>query len=261
VLAALGGRCRVPVVWTPHTRMADELPLWFRAGRRLVGVAGRLLDGLARATSDAAVVLSESGDVAQGLEVEVVPPGVDPADLEGADAARGRALAGEGPFVVYAGNTDRYQDLPDLFAAVALAGARLVIVTADASGLRGEARSDLRVVASRAWADTRDVLAAAAVAVVPRRLDAGFPMKLLNQVGLGVPSIVTHGVSAPIEGVHVVPAGDPHAMGGAIRHLLDHPEEARGRAATARSEVLARWTWDVRGAQLEAFYARVLGRG
>jgi glycosyltransferase involved in cell wall biosynthesis len=260
VVAALFGRNGVPVVWTPHTRMADELPLWFRHGRELLGAAGSVLDSLARWVSDAAVVLGTAGDVAHGLDVEVVPPGIDPADLAGADAARGRALAGEGPFVVYAGNTDRYQDLPDLFAAVAKADARLVVVTPDAAGLPADAPPGLTVVASRRWADARDVLAAAAVAVVPRRLDAGFPMKLLNQVGLGVPTIVTDGVSAPIDGVHVVPAGDPTAMAEAIRRLLDDPDEARGRAAEARLEVLTRWTWDVRGAQLEAFYTRVLGK-
>jgi glycosyltransferase involved in cell wall biosynthesis len=272
----LAGR-RVPLVWTPHTSLAEELPTYLPArlhgrGAAAAAWAGAAVDRAVAARVDAAVVLSRrAADPAReaGIgDVTVVPPGVDPAELVGGDAARARArwLLGERPWVVYTGTTDAFQDLDGLVRAMAeVPTAGLLVVTGGPTdALQAEAAraglpaSRLRVVRSTAFVDTLDAIAAATVGVVPRRVCAGFPMKVLNLLGAGRAVVAMAGSAPPIEGVLPV-HGDAHALAGALRAAVADPASTARLGDAGRRAVLARWTWAARAAELEAVYARVAG--
>lgn len=259
VVARLAGT-RVPLVYGRHTAMEEELPA-FLPGSRLLG---RAVDALAPRISDATAALSARGARSVPGRVAVLPPGVDPEEVTGGDGARARARwgLGEGPWVLYTGNTDPYQDLPVLLAAMARVPAGLLLLTGDDPGPL-EAEADRlgirhRMVRTRALSDLRDALAAATVGALPRARCAGFPIKLLNHLAAGLPTVAAAGSARAIPGVLAVPAGEPEAMAGALRALLKDPPRRERLAGQARRAVAEEWTWDARAAEVEAFYASLV---
>lgn len=258
---------RVPLIYGQHTAMAEELPAWFplRGARRL----GAAVDALVPRLSTASVALSEAGLPSLPTGSLLAPPGVDLEELDGADAARARAryrLDGR-PWVVYAGNADPYQDLDRwLIAMRDLPEAGALLVTGgeaapwEALGARLGLADRLVVHGGADFRSQLDALAAATAAVIPRRACAGFPMKLLNQLGLGVPTVCAPGSARPIAGVVVAAGDEPEHLAAALQALLADPQRRAALAAAARADVAARWTWDRRAADMEAVYARVLGR-
>lgn len=264
------GRHGPPLVHNLHTRMAEELGVWMRLPA--ASALGAALDRAAAAAADANVAISPAA--AEHLRrigarrITHVPPGIDLDELAGADAARARATwaLGARDWVVYAGNLDAYQDVPVLVRAMARTrSAGLLVVThddttpldalADAAGLPADRR---RFVRSSSFADTKDALAAAALAAMPRSRCAGFPIKLLNQLGLGVPTVAAEGCAQPIGGVVSVPNGDEAAMAAAIEGLLADPERRLALGEIARLDVARAYTWDAQAATLEALYHELI---
>lgn len=270
--AGLGAR---PLLHHAHTSLAEELPTY--RGGTLAGFVGAVLDRSLAASCHAAIALSERGaDTlrAHGVEqVLAVPPGVDVAELSGDQGSfRRQHGLGDADWVIYTGNLDAYQDLPVLLDAVQLGGHRLLVVTGsttDALRRELEARrvppERFRLVQSTDFADTRDAMAAAAVGVVPRACCAGFPMKVLNLLGAGVPTVVVRGAVALIAGTVPAPAGDAAAMSAAIDALLADPTERVCLGAAARTAIARDYSWDAHAAAVEreavALRARVTPRG
>ncbi len=266
----------VPVVYHGHNTMAEELPTYFgaRSTRRLASSLGRALDRWVPHRAELALGISESGCAALERlgcpDVRLLRPAVELRDLEGAqpDRARARHGLGESPWVVYAGNVDRYQDLDLLLAAMARLP-QVGLLLASPNDLRGLARrcdrfgvgpQRRRLVRVACWAESRDLIAAADVAASPRTVCSGFPIKLLNYLGLGIPAVASAGASAPIDGVVTVHDAEPAGMAAAIAYLLDHPEQRRGLGAMAQVAVQAGWSWRQRVIELEAGYRELLER-
>lgn len=271
---ARGRRARPPLIYDLHTTMRHELPTYGGSWgtRRAARAVGTAIDALVPRACDGAIAMSEAAQrelQARGVSrVARIPPGVEPAELQGACAERARRRWGLGDhrWVVYTGNADGYQDLPDLFAAVAqLPAARLLVVTgSELAPLRalaaevGLPQERLRLVGSASLADTVDALAAATVAALPRRRCTGFPIKLLNQLCLGVPTVAARGSAQPIPGVIAVPGADPAALAEALGALLADPVRCAALGRAARRAVLGGWTWEVRAEQLLDFYRSLL---
>lgn len=233
---------RAPVVYDAHASLADELPDWFPRGRAVARWGGRQIDRVVPGLVAATIALSEGGAArlraAGAPRVVVVPPPLDPRPLQGADPAAFRAAWGlDGrPWVAYAGNLDPYQRWPLVVDAV---GRRsdvglLMLVSGDPAAARRAAAAlpadRVRIVAAP-FALARDGLAAATVAVVPRTRCAGFPIKLLNQLALGVPTLAARGAVDPMPGVVFFEPEDAGSLAAAIGALVaDGPR----RAALAR---------------------------
>lgn len=256
---------QIPVMYTPHTSLEEELPVYFPERlspwlEKMGGAADRFITPLAQGH----IGLSKRGVAqlkAQGADAPVViPPGVWPQELAGGDGDRARERWGldERPWVVYTGNTDPYQDLPLLLKAMGqIPDAGLLIVTGDtedsvAPQLEAAevSRDQVRVLSTRAFQDTVDVLAMATVAAIPRRVCAGFPIKLLNMLAAGVPVVVSKGSAQPIQGVLSV-EGTSEAFAGALRSALSRPDQMKRLGETAKRDVAGGWSWSVRASQLE----------
>lgn len=268
-LVARLARVSCPIVYGQHTAMAEELPQWFPF--RGVSYVGRLVDAVVPALSDASIALSHGGEQTLSGLTAVSPPGVHLADLDGADAQRAReryGLAGR-PWVVYAGNTDPYQDLDRLFEAmVGVPEAGLLVVTGDAPerwlalamrlGLDSER---VRVVGRSNFSEMKDVLAAATLAVCPRQLCRGFPIKLLNQLALGVPTVCAPGSARPIDGVVVAQDDTIDGLAHTIRDLVRSPGRRKRLSRLAKADIARRWSWDARATDVIRVYERVMANG
>lgn len=235
-----------PVVYAAHTLLAEELPTYAPALAGL-GRVGAALDRLA-VGADAVVALSERAAAALRAlgcrRVGVVHPGLDPAEVEGVGPRR----TGAGPTVVYAGNPDRYQDLDVLRAAMARAPElRLRVVTSEPRW-----PWPAEVVVARRWSEAAPWIAGADVAALPRAVCAGFPMKLLACLGLGVPVVVARGSARGLPGERVVPDRDPAALAAALRAAV--ADGVRPDPAA----VLAGWSWASRAATLERMFEGIV---
>jgi glycosyltransferase involved in cell wall biosynthesis len=254
-------RTRVPVVYHIHNAMSLELHTYFhsRLGRWAGGVLGRWVDNHLPRQADHCIVLNEAAPPyfqQRGVErMRVIPPGID---LEPGDSVRGRAHLGKGPLVLYAGNLDRYQDLNLLFQACRLVldswpEAKLVLSTHSEPGAwktRIEALGiGQQTVFARAqdMSAASDLLAAADVAVCPRTVCLGFPIKLLNYMAAGKAIVASAGSACGLEHLEtiwVVDDGDVPAMAAAITGLLADRDLAHRLGARAQQTAESKYTWD-----------------
>ena len=170
-----------PIVYSAHNTMHEELPTYFRRplARRFAGRVGAVLDRTVPRMAEHAVVLADEAEVTLRKlgcrEVTKVAPGVDFAELEDVVPAE----LPEGPWVVYAGNPDVYQDLPVLMDAMRqLDGVGLLMVSA--SCLDDWAQVGLpkfMAVQTSDFSEVKRLVAAADVAAIPRTVCSGFPIK------------------------------------------------------------------------------------
>jgi glycosyltransferase involved in cell wall biosynthesis len=254
----------VPVVYNSHNTMSEELHTYFdgRLAKAVARRVGAVLDHSVPRMADHAVAINARAvPVLQSFgcrAVSHVPPGIEPDDLPETRPAK----LPPGPWVVYAGNPDRYQDLDVLVEAMRqVPMARLLLVSA--SPLDEFAACDLpglRCVVTQDFAEVRSLIAAADVAALPRAVCSGYPIKLLNYLGMGVPTVAAEGSARDLPGVVVVPNRDPAAMACALNDLLRSPDHLQSLGKSARTHVLTRCTWQARAVELEHVYAQVLSR-
>ena len=263
-----------PVVYNAHNTMGEELHRYFSGARsqRIAQRVGNLLDQAVPHRADAALGISQAGvDQLRTLgcdPVYLAPPGVALDDLRGANAEAARARYGldDRPWVIYAGNPDGYQDLEVWVEAMAtLPDVGLLMLSASplehwqtqahAAGISTE-RS--RFICTSSWPEVRDAIAAADLAALPRAVCSGFPIKLLNTLGLGTPTIVAEGSSQPIAGVIPFENHNAQDMAGFIRSALANPNALRALGEAARRDIAARWSWTARVREIEAVYMSLL---
>ena len=249
----------VPVVYHAHNALSDELPCYARShlGRKLARRLGSVLDRRVAAWADASVALSDRlgaflATRGAAGRVTVVPPAVG--FIRGGEAARAKSE----PVIMYAGNLDPYQGLDvllDAFARVhvSVPGARLVIVTHAAAEADAERRMGLlkagaavsvRVVPT--FAAALSLLRQADVVVCPRGSWSGFPIKVLNYMGLGRPIVHARGSAHPIRhGVSglLFDDGDPAALAAAVVRLVADPSLAGRLGRQARAVVREQYAW------------------
>lgn len=280
LLAALAVRRQtgVPVVYHVHNAMGPELLTYFRSrlGRWAGGLVGRWVDAHLPRRADFNIVLDE-GAVGyfqqRGVDrLRVIPPGID---YTPGEAARARQALGDGPLVVYSGNLDRYQDLDlllDAFQHVVEArpGVRLVLSTNSEPGdlqARTEALGIGRETLLLPVVDfdgVRDLLAAADVAVCPRQVCLGFPIKLLNYMAAGRAIVASAGSACGLrhmENGWVVPDGDTAGMAAAILALLEDAELAQRLGQAAQRTARHDYTWVRAIDAIEGVYNQLGQRG
>ena len=246
---------RLPLVYHAHNLMGDELETYFATGRartvaRWVGAA---LDRTVPRLGDATVSVSRHAQrrlrhLTGGRPIEYQPPAVD------YGARSGRPVPCQ---VLYTGNLDGYQSLEVLDGA--LARLRDVSCTV-VSRTPWVGRSRVCWVLDRGFDEVKPYLEGAQVAVLPRTVPSGFPVKLINYLCAGVPVVAcrsgAQGLGAE-DGVWVVDDGDAAAFASAIETLL--ADGALRERFARRAAVAARqYGWEAHVAQLEEMYRGVV---
>jgi glycosyltransferase involved in cell wall biosynthesis len=247
-----------PVVYHAHNIAEDELPLYTpRWLSPVVARAARALDGFLPSLADQVVVLSP--DVGQHLirrgvaesRIWEIPPGLDPAPFQ---AARRAVRA---PRVVFAGNCDQYQNLEMLFRAWSLVAAvdphaELRVVTHARGNVLARCRMSaiaprIRIVEAESLAEVAAELGVARVGVSPRNSWSGFPIKTLNYMAAGLPTVALSGSAKGVidgETGWVVGDNTPEAFAAAICEALAGPREAARRGAAAWRRLGREHSWD-----------------
>jgi glycosyltransferase involved in cell wall biosynthesis len=264
----------IPVVYNNHNTMAEELHRYFEhpLARALATRAGRVMDRQIPRRADACVAISPAAvPVLHELGCERVysiPPGVDLRDFHGARPERARAELelGERLWVVYAGNPDPYQDLEHFIDAM-LQVPDLGLLMVSASDLsQWESRAAAlpperkRFVVRKNWTQVRDIVAAADIAALPRTVCTGYPIKLLNYLGLGKPTVCAQGSAQDLPGVVPVPNADPAAFAAALLELAQNPPRREHLSLLAAQGIARTCTWDARAQELEQLYEGLLHR-
>ena len=114
----------------------------------------------------------------------------------------------------------------------------------------------LRIVNSGLFKDHIDALAAASVAVIPRQALPGFPMKLLNHLALGVPTVAIGDSAVPLGGVHAADGNGPQALARALREVLSS-EPLRLQLSDSARLAARHLDWKGRARELQRFVERV----
>ena len=269
-LAGLGASSR-PLVFFAHTALGPELPTYARrALEPLLARAGRRVDVVLCRRADAVAAISPAlsahlEDASGRPAVYVPPPWPVPAPATDEERQRERnalRLEDGDRAVVYAGNLDAYQGWDLVIGAVTRLRqthprARLVVATAadpspleNAARVLGIAEAVRTVDLPRDEAGRRALHAAADVAIIPRRAPGGLPIKLLDALARGVPTVAAKRATAglPLERVALVAADDdPEALANGLRTALSAPRAAtdlgaRGREYVRREHSAERFT-------------------
>jgi len=263
----------LPLLYHAHNLMADELPTYAAhpLPRALTAAFGRTLDALVPPAADRVVAVSRhAADRLAALTrapVHFIPPAIDPApadtDLPPLPPAD----------CVYCGNLDGYQDPDVMFDALARLGrtrpVRFTLVTND-DPARWRPLADrlppavtLHHLPHTHFHAAAAALAAARVALLPRTVPSGFPIKLLNHLAAACPTVAARGSAQGLteaDGVVVVPDRDPDAMALAIEAVLTDPAR-RDRLARAARAAADRFRWPAHLDALTAIYDAMTLRG
>ena len=109
--------------------------------------------------------------------------------------------------------------------------------------------------------DVPDLLAAGDVFVAPSRRE-GFGSVLIEAMALEIPIVASDipPIAEVLDGTgRLARPDDPDALSAAIADVLDREPEARARVSAARRRFEGRFTTDVIGSEMLAFYRRALG--
>jgi 1,2-diacylglycerol 3-alpha-glucosyltransferase len=282
--AVLGSMAKLitgkPLVFNAVGLLSDELP-----GYGLMPIVtrrvGHLVDWLTPRFADHTITVTErlrSMLIALGIKpdrVHAVAPSVDPAFFEGADPAllRARLNFGPDPVVIYTGICSPLQRLDYLLHAFSLVvrdepRARLLMLTPlrldpdlqQCQVLAASLGIDHRItwVQGHELEELRHYLALADITAFSRPNMPGQPIKLLNAMMAGKPTVCFAGAAEGVEHlreVFIAPDHDWRRLAEGILTLIRNPEQAREMGRMARQTVLENYNPDVLCDKVERVYA------
>lgn len=287
-VAALWVRARtgVPVIYLAHTLLGHELscyapPRWKRGldrlGRRIDAWLGRRCDGAIALCEAAAAELRDlrapqRGDAARApgaesaAQVVAIPPGLAPqaaptdAEIERACARQGLR---RGRFALYAGNLDAYQNLEELAVAARALPELPTVAATDPADSAPASLAGLRL-ARVGPQEARALTWGAALAVAPRRVRGGFPIKLLNYMEAARPIVCRAGLADSL--VHarsawlLSDAEGPAELAAGIARVARDPQLAAALGRGARDALASQHAWPALAERTLRFAERVRSR-
>ena len=212
-------------------------------------------------------------------KVDMVPAGIEPGMFDNPDPEKFRTqlpINGR-PVVMYTGVLNAFQRVDYLLRAFAVAlrerpGAVLLMVSPLVSAAHEreykQLAQELGIADAIIWvaphelADLPSYLALADVTVVPRPECPGHPVKLLNYMLAGKPTVTFAGSAKGVRHLHdafIVPNHDFEGLGRGISSLLNNPALAAELGANGRATVLADFDWRQICRKIEHIYDDLLG--
>lgn len=211
-------------------------------------------------------------------KVDVIPAGIEPDLFDHPEPEKFKAQYNPSgrPVVMYTGVLNAFQRVDYLLRAFAVVkqqrpDALLMMVSPLVSKSDEEQHrrlatelgigSDIIWIAPHTLADLPSLLAMADVTVVPRPDCPGHPVKLLNYMLAGKPTVCFAGAAKGVSHLHdalIVPDHDYAAFGQGILTLLADPALAARLGENARKTVLSEFDWRSICVKIEAIYDELL---
>ena len=238
-----------PFTWVMHTALGPELPLYAPTRPHLAPWllhAGEALDAFVakRAARVFAVspFLAKRGSTRFKRQVDVLPIPWSMAEPAGpnerATSREALGLDARDLVLLYAGNLDHYQGLEVALDALALIRVHvpnirwLIATESDPSSLRGQAHTRgvaAHLVFAKLDSDAarRRAHLASDIALVPRRLEAGVSVKLLEAFAHALPTVAVRASTGgfAMENAACLVAPNPHAFAQATLKLITSPTQ------------------------------------
>ncbi len=270
----------VPVLFVAHTDLAHELPCYFpRALATPMEVAGSRLDRLlvrraARTLAVSPLLAQALAERAQHEVHALTSPWPVPEPITARERRRARrafGLAADAEVLLYAGNLDAYQGLAPMITGVAALRSerpllRVLLATeaphAEATRIAAPIAGSLTIAPLAGESARRMAHAAADLALVPRLSPGGLPIKLLDALARGVPTVVQARALAglPLTSFcEVVPDDAPAGWTHGVARALSDVDAPR-RAEAARTYLLRTHSAAAFAAELEAHVTSVAHR-
>lgn len=235
---------KLPLVYHSHNAMGTELPSYASSmtKQRVSAWIGNWLDHALPIHADAVIAFTKSHQALlaeHGVEsprLYTIAPGLDVAELSAQNnevVHDWKTELGPGPWILYAGNPDAYQNLTLLWQALPLVkqqvpNAKVIVATQHAKAaflLEWQRAGSPAPVVFKHFKDAADLSAlmqVAAVGVSPRNMTPGIPIKLLNYLAAGLPVVAcakpTHELLNKKQGL--LTPDTPDAFASAIVQLL-----------------------------------------
>jgi len=274
---------RRPLLYCAVNTMADELPSYnFIRPKALAIALARGLDYMVPRMTDFIIVNSKElflYYLDRGIperRMTILPPGVHVEDFSAGEGERIRRQynLNDKPLVIFTGVLDNFQRLDYLFLAMqrvvkAVPEARLLVMgnlakdTASFEQMVEEMgiASHVIFLFDQPFKELPHYLAAADVTVLPRPDTPGFPLKLLNYMSAGKPTVTfrssAKGIFHLYNGI-IVPDHDTEAFGDGIISLLRDPKLRHRLGTNARKDVTSLYGWDILAEAIEQVYETML---
>ncbi len=275
LVAWMAGRwLGVPVVYHCHTLMADELPTYasgsaIRSASRLFG---SLVDSITSRIPDHVIAVSEeivakiSAARRKTGGVTYLPPGVDPEEWNGFKKEEKKVSGG--PKIVYAGNLAAFQNIPHLLDALRMVRDEFptvlleIITPSDPAKVLDLARSmgvdtNISTVVENRFQKIAPRLMGADLACSARTIRSGFPIKHLNYMAAGLPTVCYRSAAKGVvngETGLVVEDNDVRALSDSILCLLKEMELCRRMGKNARETAFRDYAWDDLAARVQEIH-------
>jgi 1,2-diacylglycerol 3-alpha-glucosyltransferase len=270
-----------PLVYHAVNWMSDELPTYrFIRPDWLARLVARVLDWVTPMAADEIIAVTpelEKVLAGTGKRITMVPCGIKPEMFAGANPEHIRdryGLAGR-RVVMYTGVNSAFQRIDYLLRAYAVArktapDSVLMVVSPladepDLAANQALARElgldDVIWAGPHELEEVPDYLACADVTVVPRCDCPGHPIKLLNYMMAGKPTVCFAGAAKGVThdfDAWIVPDHDWEALGAGIARLLMDPALAARLGGEARRTAMDRFDWKHLCANVEQVYGRVM---
>jgi 1,2-diacylglycerol 3-alpha-glucosyltransferase len=274
-----------PLLYNAVNTMIDELPGYnfIRPKWLAVGLA-RFLDNLVpRMGSFNTVVSNELYEylLGQGISskrMTVLPAGVYDEMFADGDPqnVRRRYNLEAAKIILYTGNLEPFQRPDYLFKAMqvvarAMPEAHLLVMASLVKDLKPhqemveqlDISSRVTFCPNLPFSELSDFLAAADVTVVPRPDTPGFPVKLLNYMSAGKPTVTFEGSAKGVGHLYnvlVVPDHDWQALGEGMVKLLKDPDLCAQLGQNAARTIKLSFHWDYLAEIIEQIYDCILGQ-
>lgn len=186
-----------PLIIELHTSLEGELPSYFKLDffEPLLFLVGKKVDTFLIKKADLLIVVSPLlKEMAQKYNKNVVyiPPWTDDLSMEEGESS-------EKNTITYVGNLDKYQGVEELLIEAKKVVEQfpdwefLIITNSTVppsilSILKNRER--IKIIGYKDWETAKRYIMESAITVVPRLIEGGFPVKLLNYLSFGKPCIV-----------------------------------------------------------------------
>jgi glycosyltransferase involved in cell wall biosynthesis len=274
----------VPVIYHPHNTMVSELHTYYDDTSWVQAIVRRLAifldkqvppraDFVIAITKDILHHLIENGVAPQ--KIIHIPFGIDLTPFT--NSQRGilssQGLNGEAK-VVYTGMLDEFQEIDKLIAAFRRVHDEIpesvLVLAGNFTSRKYHSMCEQFFAAGRVCFIERpsfkqivDIISEADVAVVPRTVCPGVPIKLLNYMAAGKPTVTFEGSAKGVRHMEnglVVKNGDIDAFAEGIIRLLKDRSLAKRLGEQARQTVQKEYRWPAIARQISEVYDKVLER-